>query len=49
MPEYVWIIGLMLGALHVYCQAMATNAACQTCKRTCALMDEQIKAMKEGL
>ncbi len=47
MPEYVWIVGLILYGLHVGCQVVATKVAHRTCQMTCKLMEKQAQAMRE--
>lgn len=43
MPEYVCIIGLVLGVLYVGCQVVTTAAAYRTCKQTCKMISLQLR------
>jgi len=49
MPEYAWIIALILLAVYVCSHIRATLIAQKVCGRTCRLLDMQSKAMEEEM
>lgn len=48
MPEYVYVISLVLGAVFVCCQVISTVVAYRTCKCTCKMINLQLEEMKKA-
>lgn len=47
MPEYVYIIGLVLGSVYVGCYVIATINAYRLCRVTCKIANLQLEAMEK--